>query len=103
MSLRRVLVGAGSLAVPLALVYLSRDKIKPVDPMQGDEAMIAIAMIEQKAGHPLRAVQLTIDHKALRAEIQNGHSPEVTDEWSYSHWRGLHGLIDWHTSAVPIQ
>jgi hypothetical protein len=103
---RRFLTILGSFLGPLALglVFLSRDKIKTVDPMLEGETVIAISMIEQKAGHPLRAVDLTIDHKEGHAEIQNGTTPEVSDRWSYEHWRGLRGLLDWHyvTGPTPV-
>jgi hypothetical protein len=100
---RKILKAAASLLVPLALglVWLSRDKLRAVDPMAGDEAAVAIATIEQRAGHPLRAIDLTIDHTEVRAEIQNGTMPEVTDLWTYSHSRGFHGLIDWHHVSGP--
>ncbi len=104
--MRRFLTVLGSILGPLALglVFLSRDKIKAVDPMLGNETVIAISMIEQKAGHPLRAVDLTISNEELRVEIQNGTTPEVTDSWSYAHWRGLQGLLDWHyvTGPTPV-
>jgi hypothetical protein len=100
---RRFLTLLGSFLGPLALglVFLSRDKIQTVDPKLNGEAIIALSMIEQKAGHPLRAVDLTIDQKEIQVEIQNGTNPEVTDRWSYEHWRGLRGLLDWHYVSGP--
>ena len=105
--MRKFLTILGSCLGPLALgvVFLSRDKIMTVDPMLEGETVIAISMIEQKAGHPLGAVDLTIDHKEVRAEIQNGTNPDVSDRWSYEHWRGLRGLLDWHyvTGPTPVR
>src|SRR5262249_12467720 len=83
------------------VVWLGRDKLIVVDPLTEGEAVTAMAMIGQQAGYPLRAVDVTINHREIRAEIQNHDQPEVTDRWTWSHWRGLRGLIDWRRVGGP--
>jgi len=101
--MRRLLVVFGSLLplLALALLWVGRDKLLTVDPMLEGEAVTAVAMIEQKAGHNLRATDLRINHHDIRAEIQNGTRPDVADRWTYGHWRGWRGLIDWHFVTGP--
>jgi hypothetical protein len=103
MSARKVTTGLSSIGLLLVavLVFLGRGRTMTVDMMNEGEAPRALASLERKIGHPLRAVSMKIDHGSLTAELQSAVSPDLTDKWSVSRLYALRGLIDWEYVSGP--
>jgi hypothetical protein len=63
-----------------------------------DSAILAVAAIQEKVGHPIRALNVTIDEDTMTIRAQDPASPSHVDEynfvhydWQFVHWESLSG------------
>jgi hypothetical protein len=84
----------------LAGILIVEDPPVSVSALTPGEAVDQMAALRAKIGTMPKAVSLTLGPGGTAVELQNPGRPQVSDEWTVEHLRGLAGLIDWiHVSG----
>ena len=94
------LIGLVGSLIALVAVLLVEDPPVSVSALAPGEAVSQMAALRAKVIGPLKPVSVTLGPDGTSIELQNQGRPQVSDEWSVEHLRGLAGLVDWiHVSG----
>src|SRR5579859_7147397 len=95
------LIGFIALLTTFAGILIVRDPPVSVSALAPGEAVDQMAALRAKLGSLQKAVSVTLGPDGTSVELQNPGRPQVSDEWTVEHLRGLAGLLDWIYVSGP--